>query len=302
MTMHTRDVALITEDRYVAPVVIDAYIANILEDDAILTQALSNVGLSSIRVSWSDPQFDWSSVRCGLFRTTWDYFYHFDAFSSWLDVTEKKTQLINDPATIRWNMDKHYLLDLQQRGIPIVETCIQEKGSTVSLRTALQQNGITEGIIKPAVSGAARHTYRVNPDNVDALEPTWAKLLQNEAMLLQPFQEDIISSGEVSCMLMGGQFTHAVIKKAKSGDFRVQDDHGGTVHPYTPTAEEIQFAERAAAACATLPAYARVDFTRNTTDQPVIMELELIEPELWFRKYPPAAKALAQHIQTLLLP
>ncbi len=300
MTMHTWDVVLITEDRYVQPPVIDGYIAQILEDDALLSEALQQFGLTVTRVSWSDQYFDWSTTRCAVFRTTWDYFHRFQAFTTWLADTEQKTRLINDPATIRWNMDKHYLLDLQKWNIPIVDTTIIEPGENITLHTLMQESGFAEAIIKPAVSGAARHTYRVQAGHTDALEPVWAELLQQETMLFQPFQQHIVDNGEISCMLMGGKFTHAVLKKAKAGDFRVQDDHGGTVHAYTASAEEIAFAEKAVAACSTLPAYARVDITRNDTGALVIMELELIEPELWFRKFPPASHILAQHLYNLL--
>ena len=114
--------------------------------------------------------------------------------------------------------------------------------------------------------------------------------------MVQEFQQDVIDRGEVSLMVMGGVFTHAVLKRAKSGDFRVQDDFGGTLEDYEPTPEEIEFSERAIAAVSPLPAYARVDLIRDNDDQLALIELELIEPELWFRRCPKAAQVLADHL------
>lgn len=288
------DIVLVTEDRYVNPQHINDYIANILQDDALLIEAFAQQGWRAGRVSWSDTTFDWSSPKCIVFRTMWDYFNRFTAFTEWLNRIAHQTVCINAIETVRWNMDKHYLADLHRAGIAIVETQFIEKGSHQTLQQVLGDT--LKGILKPAVSGAARHTYIVTPDTIETIQPVYAQLIAEEALLFQPFQDAIVTFGEISCMLVGGQFTHAVLKRAKTGDFRVQDDFGGTVHPYTPTSAEIAFAEQAIAACFALPAYARVDFTRDAAGLPVLMELELIEPELWFRKYPPAATTLAQFI------
>jgi glutathione synthase/RimK-type ligase-like ATP-grasp enzyme len=102
--------------------------------------------------------------------------------------------------------------------------------------------------------------------------------------------------GEITLMLFGGKYTHAVKKVAKPGDFRVQDDHGGKVYRYEPTSEEIAFAERAVHACPHLPVYARVDLVRNEQQQLVVMEFEMIEPELWLRFHPPSATSFATAI------
>jgi glutathione synthase/RimK-type ligase-like ATP-grasp enzyme len=112
-------------------------------------------------------------------------------------------------------------------------------------------------------------------------------------MLLQDFQESVLNQGEISFIVIGGRCTHAVCKRPKAGDFRVQDDHGGTVTEYHCSAEEAQFAERAVLACPEMPLYARVDVVRDQRGGLVVMELELLEPELFFRFHPPAADALA---------
>jgi len=158
----------------------------------------------------------------------------------------------------------------------------------------LQETGWGNIILKPCISGASRHTYKLNKDNITAHEDIFQSLILKEAMMLQPFQRDIVEKGEVSLMVMGGEFTHAVLKVAKAGDFRVQDDFGGTVNVYDPSPEEMAFAESAVAACSPQPTYARVDIIKDNNGELAVIELELIEPELWFRLNPNAAKVLAE--------
>ena len=118
-------------------------------------------------------------------------------------------------------------------------------------------------------------------------------------MLLQPFMHSVAQQGEISLCVIGGQVTHAVRKTPKPGDFRVQDDHGGSVHPYWAEPEEIRFAEKAVAACAVPPQYARVDMVRDPAGRLRLMELELIEPELFLRFNPLAARLLAAEIAAI---
>jgi glutathione synthase/RimK-type ligase-like ATP-grasp enzyme len=112
----------------------------------------------------------------------------------------------------------------------VVNTHYIEKGDTRTLAQCLADSGWNDAILKPVVSGSARHTYRISPGATQALECTFAELVQQEALLLQPFQHAILAEGEISLMVIDGQFSHAIRKTPKAGDFRVQDDHGGSVH------------------------------------------------------------------------
>jgi len=294
--------ALLTDHRYTASEAPegDWYLANILRDDLLLQLGLEKRGLPSLRVDWADPGVHWREFDCAVFRTTWDYFERFDEFSAWLKRTERLTRIINDPELVWWNLDKHYLQDLEEQGIPIVPTRFIEKGSGFSLKQMLEENGWTEAVIKPCVSGAARHTYRVHRQNADEVQKTVKPLVEKEAFLLQPFLEEIVKTGEDTLMVIGGEVTHGVRKVAKPGDFRVQDDHGGTVHELKPDPEQIALAEKAFAACSPQPLYGRADMVRDEQGRWVIMELELIEPELWLRYYPPAADKFAGVLERAL--
>ncbi|MCP4443319.1 MAG: hypothetical protein GY810_30830 [Aureispira sp.] len=300
--MKKYDVTILTDARYVNPTEIDDYTQNVLDEDRLVAEALEAKGLRVARVDWADPDFDWTSTRTALFRTTWDYFYRFEEFSVWLEQVSQKTQLINSPELLRWSMDKHYLKELLHKGINIPATLFLEHETLTTLEQLHVETAWEQSVLKPAISGAARHTYRLNMDNLDAHETIFTELIEQEDMLLQEFQHNVVSKGEVAYMLFGGKFSHAILKKAKAGDFRVQDDFGGTVHQYTPTTEEIAFAEKAVAACPTMPIYARVDVIWDNNDQLAVSELELIEPELWFRFEPKAAELLANAIVAELEP
>lgn len=300
--MPSFDIALLTDRRYTATTaaVGDWYLKNILDDDRLLREALARHGLTSVRVDWADPAIDWSRFRCAVFRTTWDYFERFAEFDAWLDRAGRQTRLCNLGSTVRWNMDKHYLADLAGRGVPVVPSRFLERGSTQSLAGVLTETGWDEAVVKPCVSGAARHTYRVNRRTAADHQPLVSTLLTQEAMLVQPFQTDIVRTGEDTLMVFGGRYSHAVRKVAKPGDFRVQDDHGGTVHEYQPTDEQIAVAEQAVAACHPVPVYGRVDLVRDNDGRLAVMELELIEPELWLRYHPPAADHFAAGLVAFL--
>jgi glutathione synthase/RimK-type ligase-like ATP-grasp enzyme len=294
--MESYDIIILTDDRYEVPDETNWYQANILGEERLLMAGLEARGLITKRVAWSNAEFDWKRARAAVFRSTWDYFDRFAEFSAWMDRVAGGLQFFNTPELLRWNVDKHYLRDLAGRGVNVPVTRFIERGQTTTLDEVMAANGWNEAILKPAVSGAARHTYRLNAANLEAHESMLRELLREESMMVQPFLGSVLTEGELSLMVIGGRCTHAVRKIAKPGDFRVQDDHGGTVHPHAPTAEEITFAEQAVAACPHSPLYARVDAVRDESGQLSLMELELVEPELFFRFHPPAADALAAAI------
>lgn len=294
------EIALVTEDRFEDPKPGHWYVDNILDEDRRLQVALATRGLASRRVSWSRADAPWSSFAAAVLRTTWDYFERIGEFMAWLDRVEGQTQLYNPAALVRWNVDKHYLRDLEARGVHTVPTVFVERGDDLTLAALLRERGLAEAVIKPAVSGAARHTYRVHPGNAEVHEPVWAERLRHEAMLLQPLQRSVLEHGEVTVVVIDGHATHALRKRAKPGDFRVQDDHGGTVHPHVATAEELALAEQAMAACDPRPIYGRVDMVRDNDGRLAVMELEVVEPELWLRREPAAAERLADAIARLV--
>jgi glutathione synthase/RimK-type ligase-like ATP-grasp enzyme len=293
------DVVILTDERFIQPKKTDEFTTNTMFEDQLVTTELIKLGLAVKKVAWSDITFDWKSTKYVLFRTPWDYHERFDEFSDWLIRVAFETKLINSYDLISWNLDKHYLNDLKRSGLNIVETYFIEPLDSRSLSSIHQELGWGKIVLKPTISASAKDTHALTPDMLASYKEIYAQLIQDQAMMVQPFQDNIIKNGEMSLMLVGGKFTHAVNKKAKEGDFRVQNDFGGTVEDYEPNQEEIDLAIKAVEACETTPVYARVDLVADANNLPAIMELEIIEPEMWFRKNPEAAKLLAAEIAQL---
>lgn len=291
------DFAILTESRYEDPPERNDYINNVLLEDGLLKSALEELGFSVCRVDWARKDIDWNEIGCAVFRTTWDYFHRFDEFKEWMKRLEKQTTLFNSPEILYWNIDKHYLLDLEEKGVRIPPTQIIKSGSDRSLEELVLKTGWDELILKPTISGAARHTYRFKKEETEALEKIFRELILNEDMMLQEFIPSVLDKGEASFMVFGGKFSHAILKRAKPGDFRVQDDFGGTVHEYRASDEEIRFAEEVMKACPELPVYGRVDVIWDGNGRAMVSELELIEPELWFRFDEKAAPLLAKSLK-----
>ena len=293
------DIVILTDSRYVNPSKKNWYINQVILEDQLLETALEKEGLRVIKKDWADKHFDWTTAKYAIFRSTWDYFDRFDEFFKWIKEAKRKIIFINSSEIIHWNIDKHYLKDLENNGINIASTLFIEKGSPTTLKQLFEQTDWQEVVIKPAISGAARNTYRIEKSNLLKYENIFQRLIHDECMLFQEFLKNITSKGEISLILIGGKYTHAVKKIAKEGDFRVQDDHGGTVKKYTPNKKEIMFAEDCLKASPHNPIYARVDIVYDNNHNASLSELELIEPELWFRNYPEAANLLAKEISAL---
>lgn len=289
------DVVILTDKRYTARQYPDEYSNNVVLEDKLVMDALAQRGLVVHRTNWDNPSFDWSSTKSLLFRTTWDYFDRFDEFEQWLKEVSEITSLINPKHLIYWNLDKHYLNDLKKKGVNIVSSYFIETGDDRTLQECIEHAGWNKAVLKPCISGAARHTYVVELGDTSR-DGIFKKLIQNESMILQPFIESITTKGEVSHMVMGGKYTHSILKKAKTGDFRVQDDFGGSVHLYDAAEQEIAFAEKVMSSVSPVPLYGRVDVVWDNNHELAVSELEIIEPELWFRYSDRAATILAEAV------
>ena len=294
------DVVLLTDSRYVNPKKIDPYIQNVLKEDRLVMDGVEKLNLRTIKKDWNDTNFNWSSTKSAIFRSTWDYFDQFSNFRNWLELVKEQCYLINPYEQINWNLDKHYLLDLQKLDLPIVESVFVSKKTQLNLETISKSKNWKDIVIKPTISGAARHTYHLKNDEIKKFQDKWLSLTNNEDFMVQEFQKNILSTGEIAVMLFGGEYSHSVLKKAKKGDFRVQDDFGGSVEKINPSLEIIELAEKTVKSLKTMPIYARVDIIFDNGSNPVISELELIEPELWFRFKEESAYKLAEIVKDFL--
>ncbi len=290
----SQSIVILTEDRYEKPKKKDWYTENILKEDGLLLNALCSLGFRVTRSSWSSKTFNWDSVDYAIFRTTWDYFERLDEFLNWINFYSKKIKFINNLDLILWNLDKKYLQDFPKKDIvPSFFLKINEK---TTLAKIFKKTGWEKIVIKPSISAAAWNTHLVSKERIQDFELIFNTLKKEHKMIVQEFQSSVLTFGEISLVVFGGKFSHAVLKKAKKNDYRVQDDFGGSVIAYQPKKKEIDFAEKIVKMCPKKPVYARVDILFNHNNNPILSELEIIEPELWFRFNEKSAGFLAEQI------
>ena len=274
-----------------------AHLPGIHPDDIHLASSLTRLGIEPSACIWNDPAVDWSRFDTVLMRTTWDYFKHYAAFKSWLDRLPIPT--VNNQPLLRWNGDKRYLLELERQGVGIIPTRIT---SADGLREALAAMSGREVVVKPTVSGGGWHTLRGVVGDI-AFEQAVAQLPRDLDYMVQAFVPEIVSDGEWSLLFFDGKFSHAVIKRAARGDYRVQGEFGGSVEAAEPDAAIIASAQRAMAAVAAIGhgdyAYARVDGVM-VAGRLLLMELEMIEPLLFLSGRPDVAERFAGNLRRRL--
>ncbi|GAB5538692.1 MAG: hypothetical protein Salg2KO_07950 [Salibacteraceae bacterium] len=290
------DITLLTKRAFFNPINPDWYINNVLLEDQLLMDALQKEGMLVARNYWDNTELQFDQTKAIVFRAIWDYFDRYQEFAPWLASVDNKCQLINPIDTIQWNIHKGYLKILESKGINIPPTIFIDPGQSKSLQDWCAISGWNRFVLKPAIAGGGRHTHCFTISDAHLHEPLFNQLKGSETWLLQEYQHQITSKGEATHVLFGGNYSHSVLKRAKRGDFRVQDDYGGTVHNYTATSEEIGFAEKVIAEVTPTPVYARVDVMWDNRDQLCLAELELIEPELWLRNSSTAAQMMAKAI------
>ncbi len=261
----------------------------------LLVSALEERGVSSAIRSWSEP-YDWASASLVVLRSTWDYHRRVEEFLAWAGSVARATRLVNPLPVVEWSARKSYLLDLDERDVPIVPTVLLRRGSAADL-SAHEKLGDTV-VVKPAVGANASGAARGRRDDPSVVKQL-SELLRAGDALLQPFVPSIATRGESSLIFFGGVFSHAVIKRPRAGDYRVQHDHGGVAAPYEPSRRELAVASDALAAAPGRTAYARVDLVEHE-GVPVVMELELIEPELFLPLAPGSAARFAKVLEERL--
>ena len=232
-------------------------------------------------VVWS-IKTDWNLFDAIVIRTTWDYYKYPEKYLEWLSGLPPH-KVFNRISTVTWNLNKRYLIELGSLGIPIVPTQYVEKNKNLdSISLAIQSLGVDRLVLKPALSAGAYKTQIIHKtDTINSMQ------YKNRDVLIQPYFNSITLNGEVSLVYFLGNFSHSVLKRPKAGDFRVQTEFGGTITPHDASSAEINLGklvhQKLLALGFEMPLYSRVDILKD--DQKYyLMELELIEPELFFLK------------------
>jgi glutathione synthase/RimK-type ligase-like ATP-grasp enzyme len=244
----------------------------------LVVEALREAGARADLHAW-DATVDWAGYDLVVVRSPWDYFDHLDRFLRWVDEVAAATRIVNPASVIRWNSHKGYLTEMGERGVPVLPTLLLA-GGTTDAAERLADCGLADVVVKPAVDGGARQALRADPCSPEAADHV-VRLVAGGDVVVQPYAPQI-EAGETSLLFFGAALSHAVRKVPAEGDFRVQAHHGGTEHPHRPSAAELETARRAME-CAPGPlTYARVDLV-DVDGVPTLMELEVIEPDLFFR-------------------
>lgn len=268
-------------------------------DEPLLREALAARGIEAPALSWDDPDADWAGFDACLIRSTWDYHDKHDAFLGWTEEVAAATRLWNPPDLVAWNSEKTYLRELAAAGVPTVPTVWLAAGDEADLAALLESRGWDEVIVKPTVDLGARNLKRVQGDPRKVASAA-ARVLRRGAAMLQPFLPSLEAEGELSLVYIDGAFAHAVRKRPAPGDFRVQSTWGGIATVEQPDPEAQAIGTLVLSQLSEAPLYARVDLVEGLDGQPLLIELELIEPNLYLTEAPPTADRLAEAIATRL--
>ena len=262
-------------------------------DDQHLVTSLRGFGVETIACIWNDPAVDWATFDAVLIRSIWDYFKHYASFKQWL--THLPVPTINNKELLLWNSDKRYLIELAKCGVSIIPTQVV---SARQLQGTLAAMPAREVVIKPTVSGTAWHTVRGVAGDRE-FDQLVTQLPQEFDYLVQPYLPEVASDGEWSLLFFDGQYSHAVIKRPKAGDYRVQSDYGGVSLAAEPGEDLVAAAGLVLKAAAAIGhadvAYARIDGVISQ-GRFLLMELEMIEPFLHLGNRTDASERFAANL------
>jgi glutathione synthase/RimK-type ligase-like ATP-grasp enzyme len=274
---------------------------NVADENKILDKLLKEIGIPAQFAVWSDQDVDWSQFTHILIKSPWDYFDRYQEFLKWChQIKSRGIAVYNDIDTVLWNADKHYLLDIENKGFPIVPTAFIPAGAAFELYEFFEMFEVDRIVMKPAVSGGSKNTLLLTRDEISSTIESLRDAMQQEDFMVQPFVPEIADIGEFSYIFFNGKFSHAILKSPKAGEFRVQHFFGGSVHPVSPSNWELQYLQSLVDACAPDTLYARVDGIWRA-EQFFLMELELIEPYLFLYTDPLAESNYQNAIKSILI-
>lgn len=250
------------------------------DDEPLALAALAAAGVRTDVVDWDDPGVDWAGYDRAVLRSVWDYPERLPEFLQWLAVADAATELRNPAPTVRWNLDKHYLAELADRGVPVIPTAYAEPGDEPALPAA-------EFVVKPAVGAGSRDAASYGPEQHDAARAHVARLhARGASAMVQPLLASVARDGEWPLLFFGGAYSHAASKRvelpragAVEGLFAPERT---AVHEADP--EQLAVARAAVEVVAQrsgAPSYARVDLVRDDAGRPCVLEVELVEPSLF---------------------
>ena len=267
--------------------------------DHLLFEPLAKLGWSVEEVPWNRHNIEWRRFDAVIIRSTWDYQITPEKFLSTLEEIESVTKLYNPVEICRWNLNKRYLRDLQSKGVPIVPTYWLEGLNKHSIESVFQTSAAKRLVAKPLIGANADDTFVLKLKDSASWNDAICVFADRDVMV-QPFIDSIKVEGEYSLFYFGGHFSHAIVKRPAEGDYRVQEEHGGIICSTNSTEDLFRVGSQAIEAIEKTLLYARVDLVRLESGQPALIEMELIEPSLYFEQCPNSVEMFAAQFDRIV--
>ncbi len=288
----TRRIAFLTMDS----------LANFVAYDHLAIPPLAELGWQVVDVPWRDSTVDWNDFAAVVIRTPWDYHFQCEEFLDVLTgIDRSRATLLNPLDIVRWNIDKRYLHQLQCQGISTVPTLWNASPSKDYLMSAFSELSCDELVIKPTIGAGARDTFRLRRDSDAVCWQTIIHTYRDRPVMVQPFLNSIVSRGEWSLFFFAGEYSHTILKTPKPGDFRVQEEYGSRLSSIEPTPKQYALAKAALGTIGRTLLYGRVDIVELPFGEPAVIELELIEPSLYFPYDAESPRRFARALDGMLL-
>jgi glutathione synthase/RimK-type ligase-like ATP-grasp enzyme len=262
-------------------------------DDQLVKAALERRGAKVQALVWDDENVDWSKAGICVLRSTWDYHLSYEKFCHWVDKVGQATRLFNPAQLVLWNSRKTYLNEMIQAGLPVIPTSFLDNDANTDLSQLLQQRGWRKAVIKPTVGLATSGVKCVEntPESLEEGQQHLNQLLKNGVVMVQEYLEAVEGYGERSLTFIDGKFSHC-IRKTAFQKLAVAGRAGETAQDVSE--DELVQAQKILSYLKETPLYARVDLVRDRNNQPLLMELELVEPSLFLQTKPSAAELFAE--------
>ncbi len=268
---------------------------NYVSYDHLLYEPFKELGWTVETVSWRNQNVDWDRFDGVIIRSPWDYQKNPHRFLEVLEeIDESSARLENSIDLVRWNISKTYLRDLEEQDIEIVPGLWPDTFQTEELNGYFERFNTDEIVIKPVISAGADDTYRLNKGNIDQYIGDLNRVFKSRSFLVQPFMTGIVEEGEFSVFFFGDTYSHTILKTPEAKDFRVQEEHGGRLKKVDPEEELLSVSRKTLRIIQPDPLYTRLDYVRAPSNTFALMELELIEPSLYFNMDPESPERFAK--------
>lgn len=266
----TIDIGLLTSAAY----------AGLQSDYWLIRDELLYRGYSVKAVVWNDERIDWSKVRNVVMCSAWDYCRRFEQFSNWLTEREQDCNVINTPALAKWNLDKTYLRHVEEQCVPVIPTIWFEKNSTIPTNFTCNWQDV---VMKPTIGAGSVGIKRFDTaKDQETMLNHFRHLSQTSGIMLQPYLSSADKRGEVALIYFNGQFSHS-IGRPVTGHHVSSDEEVALTFLREPTDAQIEISDKVLKCLPSMPAYVRIDFLPDDDGRDRILEIEMVEPSLFFQ-------------------